>query len=170
MNQDPKKQDKVMENTPNSQPHLPIRPENLQEARAEFLKTYISYISQEQPALGNFAICPFAKNSNYKIIECSPESIVPDESYDVILYVVGEIKFDQLLQWVDYYNKKYANWLFFEDHSDYDTFINKVQTNNGNYNLIIGQPKEKLLRFREALKKTDYYTYWSPDYYNEIVG
>lgn len=40
----------------------------------------------------------------------------------------------------------------------------------GLYNFILAQPKEKLMRFREALKKTDYYSYWSEDYYKEIVG
>jgi hypothetical protein len=71
--------------------------------------------------------------------------------------------------WVDFYNKKYSEWLFFEDCATYDTFIGGVQTNNGKHNLILAQPKEKLRKFREILKKTSYYDFWSKDYYDEIM-
>jgi len=61
-------------------------------------------------------------------------------------------------------------WDFFEDCASYNTFINGVQTNNGKYNLILGQPKEKLKKFREQLAKTTYYTHWDKEYLKEILG
>lgn len=140
------------------------------EDKVEYIKNWIEKVSLVRPELGGFSICPFAKNSHYKIIDCLADEIVPIDSYDVVIYIIDESDLDAIRDYCDKYNEKYENWLFFEDCATYDTFINGVQTNNGRYNLIIGQPKDKLMRFREILKKTEYYSYWSDEYYNEIVG
>jgi hypothetical protein len=71
---------------------------------------------------------------------------------------------------VDIYCKIYKHWDFFEDCGSYETFISGVQTNNGRYNLILAQPKEKLKEFRKKLAQTDYYSYWSDEYLKEILG
>lgn len=138
--------------------------------RDEFLRQWIHQVSLARPELGGFAICPFAKTSNYKIIECSISSIMPEDGYDVILYVIDSDNLDEINYWVETYNQQFDSWLFFEDCASYDTFINGIKTNNGKYNLIIGQPKDKLRKFREVLKKTDYYSYWSKEYYDEIMS
>ena len=134
------------------------------------IEKWIERVSQVRPELGGFSICPYAKSGKYKIIECSTDKIDVEEGYDVIIYVIDETDLVKINEWVGFYNKKFEDWLFFEDCATYDTFIGGVQTNNGLYNLILAQPKEKLMRFREALKKTDYYSYWSEEYYEEIVG
>lgn len=134
------------------------------------MKDYIDYISKKQPTLGNHAICPFVKHSHYKIIECSAKDIKILKEYDALVFVVeNDITLDKMNEWIDHYNKVYENWLFFEDHSTVDSFIGEVRTNNGVYNLIIAQPKEKLMKFRESLKKTDYYSYWDKEYYEKIM-
>ncbi len=134
------------------------------------LELWIKHVSQSRPELGNFAICPFASRAHYKIVKCSINSITPIEGYSVVLYLIDENNLETTQQWVSYYNKKYSSWKFFEDCATYDTFINGVQTNNGKHNLIIGQPLTELIDARKALKKTSYYSYWSSEYYNEIVG
>ena len=63
----------------------------------------------------------------------------------------------------------YPDMIFLPD-STRETFINGVQTNNGKYNLILCQSKKKLLDARRQLAKTDYYTFWDPEYLREIVG
>lgn len=144
--------------------------ENASPQEVKDLNSWIDKISQSRPELGNFAICPYAKNSHYKIVKCPIDSLVPIDGYEVVIYLIDSSDLTTINKWVEHYNEKYPEWLFFEDCADYDTFINGVQTNNQKYNLILGQPKEKLLKFREALKKTDYYSYWSDSYYSEIVG
>lgn len=134
------------------------------------IKQWIQQISQARNELGGFSICPFAAKSNYKIIECSIDAIEIEDGYDVIIYIINESNKEIIDQWVETYNNKVEDWMFFEDCATYDTFINGLQTNNGKYNLIISQPKDKLMNFREILKKTNYYSYWSPEYYAEIVG
>lgn len=136
----------------------------------EHLEKWIEYVSQAQKELEGFSICPFAAKATYKIVFCDINSIEPEESYDVILYVIEENDLGIINQWVNDYNQKYSDWLFFEDCASYNTFLNGIQTNNGKYNLILGQPKKKLRKFREILKKTKYYSFWSPEYYDEIMS
>ena len=157
-----------MVKTPNMQKQAEMEPEKSIAVRE--IEKWIERVSQVRPELGGFSICPYAKSGKYKIIECSADKIDVEDGYDVIIYVIDETDLVKINEWVGFYNKKFENWLFFEDCASYDTFIGGIQTNNGLYNLILAQPKEKLMRFREALKKTDYYSYWSGDYYKEIVG
>lgn len=144
--------------------------ENEKSTKVKVIEEWIAKVSQSRPELGGFAVCPFASKAYYKIIECAVDNIEIFDGYEVVIYVIDCDDLDVINGWVEHYNNKYPDWLFFEDCATYDTFINGVQTNNGVYNLILGQPKEKLMKFREALKKTEYYSYWSPEYYDEIVG
>jgi hypothetical protein len=160
-----------MEETPNTPQHQGTGPERPLEAKVRAdIENWIKEVSVVHPELGGFAICPFAKKANYEILEIDIDKIYPIKGLDVVIYVVDEEDLESINWWVDFYNNKYKDWLFFEDCASYDTFIGGVQTNNGKYNLILGQPKEKLEKFREILKKTEYYSYWSDEYYKEIVG
>lgn len=131
---------------------------------------WIKKVSEVRPELGGFSVCPFAKKATYEILKIDIDKIHPIDGFDVVIYIINEDNLDTINEWVNYYNKEYKDWLFFEDCASYDTFINGVQTNNGKYNLILGQPKEKLRKFREILKKTNYYSYWDKDYYDEIMS
>lgn len=135
-----------------------------------YILNWIKEVSKIRPELNGFAICPFAANSKFKIIECSAEEIQPIDGYQVIIYIV-EDHFDlNMVQfWVDYYNQQYKNWKFFEDCGSYDTYIKGIRTNNGKYNLILAQPTEKLKKFRENLAKTSYYDMWDENYLKEIL-
>lgn len=157
-----------MENIPNTQNQAEMEPEKSIAARV--IEQWIEKVSQSRPELGGFSVCPFAKSGKYKIVECKTSEIDVEDGYDVIIYVIEETDLDKINDWVKFYNKKFEKWLFFEDCATYDTFIGGIQTNNGVYNLILSQPKDKLMKFREILKKTDYYSYWSEEYYQEIVG
>ena len=131
---------------------------------------WIREVSKVREELNGFAICPFASNAKYRIVECSASAIEPIEDMDVIIYIIeDEFNLDEVQKWVDICNSKYDEWKFFEDCGTYDTFINGIQTNNGKYNLILGQPTQKLRKFRENLAKTSYYDMWDDDYLKEIL-
>lgn len=138
--------------------------------KKEDILQWIQRVSELRPELGGFSICPFAKQSKYDIIECKASEIMPIEGYEVLIYVVeNEFNLERVQEWVQIYNKRYPKWKFFEDCASYDTYISGIQSNNGKYNLILAQPKEKLRKFREILAKTNYYNYWSNDYLKEIL-
>ena len=131
---------------------------------------WIKEVSKVRPELNGFAICPFALNAKYKIIECSAKEIQPIEDYQVIIYIIEDyFDLDDIQSWVDFHNSKHKNWKFFEDCGSYDTYIKGIKTNNGKYNLILGQPTQKLRQFREKLAKTEYYDLWDNEYLKEIL-
>ena len=131
---------------------------------------WIKEVSKVRPKLSGFAICPFAERSKFKIVECQVEDIQPIEGYDVVIFIIEDyLDLNAINLWVDYYNSIHKKWKFFEDCGLYDTFINEIQTNNGKYNLILGQPIQKLRKFRENLAKTTYYDLWDEDYLKEIL-
>lgn len=131
---------------------------------------WIKDVSKVRPELNGFAVCPFASQSKYKVIECNAEDITLIDGYDVLIYIIEDhFDLDAVQSWVNYYNSKHKGWKFFEDCGTYDTFINGIQTNNGKYNLILSQPTEKLSKFREHLAKTSYYDLWDDEYLKEIL-
>lgn len=136
----------------------------------EQITKWIEDISMLKEELGGFSVCPFAKQAKYKIVECNINDIIPIDGYDVIIFVVERNLTSEILKnWSKIYNEEYPEWKFFEDSADIDTYIAKIRTNNGKYNLIIAQPREKLRKYREILSKTNYYDYWSREYLEEVL-
>ena len=135
-----------------------------------YIKGWIKKVSKQRPELGNFSICPFASKSKTLIIECSMNDIVPQNGYDVVIFILNDdLSLEVIKKKVKECNIKYNNYKFFEDTAQKDTFINGVQTNNGRYNLILCQPTEKLAKFRRKLLETNYYNHWDDDYLREIL-
>jgi len=135
-----------------------------------YILNWIRDVSKLRPELNGFAICPFAAKSKFKIVECPVTDICPIEGYEVIIFIVeDELTLPEINDWVEHYNSQHETWKFFEDCGSYDTFINGIQTNNGKYNLILGQPTDKLRQFREKLATTSYYDLWDNDYLLEIL-
>jgi hypothetical protein len=61
-------------------------------------------------------------------------------------------------------------WLIW-DHPDQINKINGVQTNNNEYAILLIQKLDETKKFSKKLEqKTDYYSYWSAGYFEEIVG
>lgn len=136
-----------------------------------YIYEWIREVSKERPELGGLPICPYALKSKSLIIDTTIDDIVPQEGYDVIIFIVEDsLNINDILKWVEIYNKKYSDYLFLEDCASKNTFINGVKTNNQKFNLILCQSTTKLKKFREQLAKTEYYSYWSEDYLKEILG
>ena len=139
--------------------------------REAHIREWIAKVSVLRPELGGFAVCPYASTAKYKIVECQIDDIEPIEGYDVVIFIVEDYHtVEDILDWVESYNKIWENWEFFEDCAEKISFVGGIQSNNGIYNLILGQPKEKLRKFREKLGNTKYYDYWDDDYMREILG
>jgi hypothetical protein len=138
--------------------------------KEQYILNWIREVSILRSELKNFAVCPFAANSKFKIIECSIEELYVNNDYDVLIFIVEDyLDLSTIQFWVDQYNSLYSGWKFFEDCGSYDTYINGIQTNNGKYNLILGQPSEKLRLYRKQLSKTKYYELWDDEYLKEIL-
>jgi hypothetical protein len=135
------------------------------------IQEWIKKVSVTHSELGDISICSFAASANTKIVECNVEDIIPVEGYDVVFYVVEDYLDLQSVQfWVSYYNKLYTDYIFLEDHATYDSYIKGIQTNNGKYNLILMQDRKKLLKHREILRETGYYSHWNAEMLKEILG
>ena len=137
----------------------------------EDLEEWIENIKLSHPDLKGFSICPFAKGNTYKIIKSSINDINPlDEEFGVVIFVVeDDLDIHYGYQKIDELNKKYPTYKFFEDFRDEPSHINKVQTNNGLYNLILYQNAEFLSKMRQILAKTKYYDLWDDDYLKKIL-
>lgn len=134
---------------------------------------WIKSISESKKELGGHSICPFAKLAKRFKIHYAEHEIIPpsDTDFDVIIYSLPEsITLDSINALCLDLNKKYPALIFLPDHKDRNTYINGVRTNNGKYNLVLCQPKQKLKDARSGLKNTDYYSYWDKEYLKEILG
>lgn len=132
---------------------------------------WIEKISIIHPKLGNFSVCPYASAAKYTIIECNVEDIVPVKGYDVVFYVVEDyLDLTSIQYWVNFYNNLFNEYVFLEDCATYDTFLSGIQTNNGKYNLILMQNREKLRKHRHILRNLGYYENWDDDMLREILA
>lgn len=139
--------------------------------KEKIIQQWIVEVSKERPELNGFPICPYASKSKHKIIECKIDDIVPENGYDVIIFIVEDhLDIKTIDEYVKKYNIQFNDYSFFEDCASRDTYIGGVKTNNPNFNLILSQPKKKLEKFREMLAKTDYYTHWDKEYLEKILG
>ena len=135
------------------------------------IREWIRKVSILRPELGGFAVCPYASTAKYKIVECQIDDIEPIEGYDVVIFIVEDYhSVEDILEWVESYNKIWEDWEFFEDCAEKISFVGEIQSNNGLLNLILAQPKAKLRKFREILGNTKYFDYWDDDYMREILG
>lgn len=136
----------------------------------EYIRNWVVQVSRIRGELNGFSICPYAKQGKYKILEVDIDKLEVEDGYDVIIFIVDiNLSLENIQKWCKIYNEKHSEWKFFEDCASYDTFINGIQTNNGKYNLILAQPREKLRKYREILAKTNYYSMWDEEYLKEIL-
>ena len=142
----------------------------MREEKNKHILEWIRKLSEIQPELGNFAICPFASKANFIILEEKLRKIRPRPPWDVVIYVVeDDHDEDFLYDMVDDYNKTYKKYKFIADYRKSNTKINGVPTSNGKYNLVLCQPRQELTEARKKLAKTDYYNYWDKNYLEEVL-
>jgi hypothetical protein len=136
------------------------------------INKWIHRISQPTDKLGGLSVCPYAKGAEYEIIETDGGNISPPPwDFELIIYKLPDnySEFEVIAIAVEY-NKIYPDMIFLPDPKDRYTEINSVQTNNGEYNLILCQWRDNLLKARSSLNKTSYYTFWTAEYLGEILN
>jgi hypothetical protein len=134
------------------------------------IQNWIIGLTKPKNELGKFATCPYAQFSKYQIEIRSISDLAPLAGVEVAIFVLEDsLTLKDLTEACRALNEAYPDYIFLDDHKDDPSFINGVQTNNGKYNLILCQNKEKLLKARETLKTTKYYSYWDEEMYRKIV-
>ena len=142
----------------------------MKEEKSRYILHWIGQLSKIRPELGNFAICPYASKANFAIVDEKLSQIMPNDEFDVIIYVVeDDIDANLLYDAVYDYNRNYPNYKFIADHGKTKTYIQGIQTNNGKYNLVLCQPRKDLTEARKKLAKTNYYDYWDENYLKEVL-
>ena len=142
----------------------------MNEKKSKYILHWIGQLSKIRPELGNFAICPYASKAKYAIIDEKLSQIMPNDDFDVIIYVVEDnISAQFLYDAVDDYNRNYPDYKFIADHGKTKTYIQGIQTSNGKYNLVLCQPRQELTEARKKLAKTNYYDYWDKNYLEEVL-
>ena len=142
----------------------------MKDKKSRYILHLIGQLSKIRPELGNFAICPYASKANFVIIDEKLSQIMPNDDYNVVIYVVeDDIEANFLYDAVDDYNRNYPDYKFIADHGKTKTYIQGIQTSNGKYNLVLCQPRQELTEARKKLAKTTYYDYWDKNYLEEVL-
>lgn len=135
------------------------------------LRKWIIRLVTNYSELNGHRICPYAHLAKMRAFKVDIDNFeLPTEKCDVLVLIcLDDVTHEQLVDKCKELNEQYPNSIFLPD-STKETYINGVQTNNGKYKLILCQDKKKLIDARRNLAKTDYYSFWSLEYYKEIVG
>ncbi len=138
----------------------------------EDIKNWISKLDIPQLSIGGNKVCPYARTATYELVEINLHEIsVTVKDVDLIIYKVeDDITLEELTSACKNLNNIQKELVFLPDHKNRHTYIKDVQTNNGKYNLVLCQKREKLEKARTSLRKTDYYSYWNKEYLEEILG
>jgi len=153
------------------QQHPQIEPAKSIEDKVDDLKQWIDRISESNPDLKGFSICPFAKHNTYKIVSSSIHDIQPlSEEFGVVIFLIeDDVNLELARQKIEELNKKYPKYKFFDDFRDEPSYIGPAQTNNDKYNLILYQNSKFLTKMRCILAKTTYYDSWNETYLKKIL-
>lgn len=134
------------------------------------IKDWIRRTSKVRPELGGLSLCPFSSKAKYTIIKTKSDEIKPVYGYDIVFFVIEDhFNVEQVQYWVDFYNNKYPELIFFEDCPQNDTLLQGISTSNGKYNIITMQNREYLQNSRKKLVKSKYYSYWEDELLKEIL-
>ena len=145
----------------------------------DHLLKWIKRLVMPYDELGGNRVCPYAHLAKMRAVNVQIRNLkeLPDIKCDVLILICSDkhlshhepLTHENLKEHCRRLAEQYPDMIFLPD-SEKETYINGVQTNNGKYKLILCQDKKKLLDARKQLAKSDYYTFWEPEYYEEIVG
>ena len=99
----------------------------MNEKKYNYILRWIKQISEIRPELGNFAVCPYASQAKYIILDEELRKVRPRMGWEVVVYAVeDDHDADFLYAMVDDYNRVYKKYKFIADHRKSKTFIKQV--------------------------------------------
>ena len=141
------------------------------------IETWISKVLDvPNSKFGDLPPCPYAKkawvdgNVSVKMFD-DIQSFAPEEwDKEVNIYVMNPWMSAELLsEMALYYNKKYPDYLFLEEHPDLVEEVGGFVVNEGELILLIVQERKPLEDARDKLKETTYYENWTPEMKERII-
>lgn len=142
--------------------------------RESYIHKCIQEFTKNKSKLDEFLVYPYDSTSKTLIVETSIDDILPESGYDVIIFIIEDFwRSDQVEKWIKVYNEKFSYYKFFSDLSSKDTFMGGIKLDGDDstkYNLILCQSKKKLSKIRKKVLESEHYSYWTEEYFEEIMG
>lgn len=144
-----------------------------------------TFVEQPNPALGNWAPCPYAQaariNNKISVIESSATELASTvnnclstlDQYEVIVVCFDHTQITGLecQQLVATLNEKLMqnNYVILEDHPDLTEHVAGIKMNFGHCGLLVIQHLNKLNEAADKLRAAGYYDSWSQSELDEVV-
>ena len=148
------------------------------------LNDWIDFIQKPRPELGNFAVCPYAKQATeqkaYRVEDITVALIHEaltrvDLEKDLVTILVvkdyASFSIDELVQITAELNKNYRpkDFVVLDNDPRTPMIINGVTTTFAECYLWIIQSLVDLNKKSQSLSKTNYYTFWTQKQLDEVV-
>ena len=142
------------------------------------IEKYLNTITKSQDKLDGHAICPYANKFKENILICETDDMKKmveyytinfpaDKKVVVIISKPEKYDYETLTNYCSIYQSDKL-WLA-PDHPKHYNEIGGIKTNNEDFAMILIQDREELNRYSNILKKTSYYSFWTKEYFAEIV-
>ena len=131
---------------------------------------WMAKIVKPQKGFNGVAICPYAKNASWSIVECEEMNIDVDNcQQEVTIFVLPKkISKSRLETYASKLKKQYPEFVFLPDHRQAKTKMKNITTSNGKHNLLLVQQRKKLNDARKNLDKGSYYNNMTVEYKNKL--
>tara|TARA_R110000868_G_scaffold165918_6_gene399583 strand:- start:46 stop:483 length:438 start_codon:yes stop_codon:yes gene_type:complete len=131
---------------------------------------WMAKIVKPQKGFNGVAICPYAKNASWSIVECEGMNIDVDNcQQEVTIFVLPKkISKSRLETYASKLKKQYPEFVFLPDHRQAKTKMKNITTSNGKHNLLLVQQRKKLNDARKNLDKGSYYNNMTVEYKNKL--
>ena len=131
---------------------------------------WMAKIVKLQKGFNGVAICPYAKNASWSIVECEGMNIDVDQcQQEVTIFVLPKkISKSRLETYASKLKKQYPKFVFLPDHRQAKTKMKNITTSNGKHNLLLVQQRKKLNDARKNLDKGSYYNNMTVEYKNKL--
>ena len=159
---------------------------NQQYIKAELDRWLVEFVEANNPQLGDWAPCPYAKAARLsgmistKFCEVSElydvvrESMETLEHKDVVVvcfdhHMINPVELQEVVSGM---NKMLMpiNYVILEDHPDAPEYVNGVKMNFGLCGLLVLQKLSKLNTASDKLRSQGYYNTWDKKALDEVVN
>lgn len=158
----------------------------LVKVRRDILDWVENFVEQNNEKLSGWPPCPFARKARLENkldvrlgtdIEADLFSVNDewDDQFDVVIFAYDTEKYsvEQTQEIVERINSDLLmpnDLLCLEDHPKDPEEVNGVKMNQGQYLLLLCQRFSKVNDASSDLKAQGYYSLWTKDYYDRVVG